>query len=247
MSVQSESNIYSELFLSEGKKIAVLIDPDKHTSDSIKYLINASDKAAVDFFMIGSSLLLNAIDKTICEIKKLTSTPLVLFPGNLLQLSDKVDAMLLLSLISGRNPELLIGNHVISAPIIKKSGLIAISTGYMLIGSGNITSVEYMSNTVPIPRSKTDIAVATAMAGELIGMKLIYLDAGSGAEEPVPSAMIRTVKSNLSIPLIIGGGLKTKQQITNACSAGADILVVGNVLEDEQNIIAEFAQIVHNF
>jgi geranylgeranylglyceryl phosphate synthase family protein len=158
-----------------------------------------------------------------------------------------VDAMMLLSLISGRNPELLIGNHVLAAPIIKNLDISTIPTGYMLIGTGQTTSVEYISNTKPIPSNKTDIAVATAIAGELLGHQLIYMDGGSGADSPIPTKMIEGVKKNITIPLIIGGGLKTSKHIKDACIAGADIIVVGNVLEEEKEKINEFASIVHSF
>ena len=246
MPISSTSRIYANLFSEKGKKIAVLIDPDKHNENSLTELINLADESKIDFFLIGGSLLLNPINETISKIKQQTSTPLILFPGNLLQLTDKVDAMLLLSLISGRNPELLIGNHVIAAPLIKNTGIQTISTGYMLIGTGNTTSVEYISNTNPIPANKTDIALATAIAGELLGMQLIYMDAGSGADYPILADMIKTVKANISIPLVIGGGIRTNEQVKTTCEAGADIVVIGNVLENNNNYkISEFASIVH--
>jgi len=247
MTINYKSNIYKEITEKPGKKISVLIDPDKHTDKSLRELILKSDTAGVDFFMVGGSLLLKPIDQTINKIKKLTKTRLILFPGNLLQLSRDIDAMLLLSLISGRNPELLIGNHVIAAPIIKSTGIETIPTGYILIGTGKTTSVEYISNTKSIPSEKIDIAVATAMAGELLGLKMIYLEAGSGAERPVDNQIIRQVKLNINIPLIVGGGLRTKEQIQGACKSGADILVVGNVLEHNTNLIGEFTEIVHGY
>jgi phosphoglycerol geranylgeranyltransferase len=245
--VNSNSTSYQELFKPGKKKIGVLIDPDKHSELSLNELISLSDQASVDFFLIGGSLLFTSIDFTIKKIKSLTNTPLILFPGNLTQLSGEVDAMMLLSLISGRNPELLIGNHVLAAPIIKKFGIKAIPTGYMLIGTGRATSVEYISNTKPIPSNKTDIAIATAIAGELLGHQLIYMDGGSGADSPIPAEMIIGVKENISIPLIIGGGLKTSEAVKNACKAGADIVIVGNVLEKEKDLIFEFSSIVHGF
>ncbi len=235
-----------ELFNTTRKKIGVLVDPDKHSESSLIELIKTSNIANVDFFLIGGSLLFNPIGKTIETIKELTKTPLILFPGNLTQLSNKVDAMMLLSLISGRNPELLIGNHVLAAPIIKNLGISTIPTGYMLIGTGQTTSVEYISNTKPIPANKTDIAVATAIAGELLGHQLIYMDGGSGADSPIPAKMIEEVKKNINIPLIIGGGLKTNEHIKDACAAGADIVIVGNILEKEKKKINEFTSIVHS-
>ncbi len=245
--VFQNNKLIRKLLNTTHKKIGVLIDPDKHSKHSIIELIKVSDTASIDFFLIGGSLLFNPIDKTIKKIKELTKTPLVLFPGNLMQLSNKVDAMMLLSLISGRNPDLLIGNHVLAAPIIKTLGINTIPTGYMLVGTGKATSVEYISNTKPIPSNKTDVAVATAIAGELLGHQLIYMDAGSGADSPIPSRMIEEVKKNIDIPLIIGGGLKTNGHIENACSAGADIVVVGNILEKEKGKINEFTSIVHSY
>ena len=241
----TNTNIYKNIIEKPGKKISVLIDPDKHDDKSLKELIKISDKAGIDFFMVGGSLLLSPIDLTISKIRKITETPLVLFPGNLLQLSSNVDAIFLLSLISGRNPEFLIGNHVVAAPIIRESKIETIPTGYMIIGSGKTTSVEYISNTRAIPSDKTDLAVATAIAGELLGLKLIYLDAGSGADHPVPNTMVRKVKSNIKVPLIVGGGLKTLEHVKNASRGGADIIVVGNALESDRSLISEFSGIVH--
>jgi phosphoglycerol geranylgeranyltransferase len=153
--------------------------------------------------------------------------------------------MLLLSLISGRNPDLLIGNHVVAAPLIKKFKIITIPTGYILIDTGKTTSVEYMSNTKAIPSDKPDIALATAMAGEMLGLKVIYLDAGSGAFEPVPVKMVEMVRKNISIPLIVGGGIKNKDQVVSLCRAGADIIVIGNFFEENAGKIKEFVEIVH--
>ena len=245
--VNLSKNLTNIIFESSRKKIAVLIDPDKHNDNSLYKLISESEQANIDFFLVGGIILLNPIDDAIAKIKNQTKVPLILFPGNLMQLSSKADAMLLLSLISGRNPELLIGNQVLAAPIIRNANISTFSTGYMLIGTGKTTSVEYISNTSPIPANKVDIAIATAMAGELLGMKLIYMDGGSGADEPVPLEMIKEVKSNINIPLIIGGGLKTPAHVHSACSSGADIVVVGNVLEKESAKISEFSDIVQSF
>ncbi len=240
-------SIYSRMVLSERKKICVLIDPDKHSKQSIKELVTTADSAKADFLMLGSSLLLNDINTYVDTIKKCSDIPLILFPGQVLQLSLKVDAILFLSLVSGRNPDLLIGKHIETAPLIKKSGIETIPTGYMLVESGNTTSVEYMSNSKPLPANKPDIAVATAQAAELLGMKLIYMDAGSGARNPVSREMIKAVKSNIDIPLIIGGGLRTKEDIESACNAGADVIVLGNILENDTNKLNEFASIVHSY
>jgi len=245
--VNPRKDLVYQILSSKRKKITVLIDPDKHDDSSLFELIKTAEEAEIDFFMVGGSILLHPIDDTIAKIKKYTQIPLILFPGSLLQLSNKVDAMLLLSLISGRNPELLIGNHVLAAPMIKNAGISTISTGYMLVRTGKATSVEYISNTSPIPSNKTDIAVATAIAGELLGMKLIYMDGGSGADTPIPLQMIKSVKANINVPLIIGGGLKTTEQVHSVCNAGADIIVVGNILEKESKKISEFVNITRSF
>lgn len=214
------------------KKLAVLIDPDKNDHSSLFKTIEICNKCKVDFIMAGGSLVSSPVDLLVENIKKYTSIPVVLFPGSVLQISNKADAILLLSLISGRNPEYLIGNHVIAAPILKNSSLEIIPVGYMLIESGRTTSVQYVSNTIPIPADKTDMAVATAIAGEMLGLKIIYLEAGSGALNHVTELMIFEVKKNISIPLIVGGGIKSKEQVRKVFDAGADIIVIGNSLEN---------------
>ncbi len=242
----SNQHIYNKFTAQEHKKICVLIDPDKHTEQSVKELVIKSNSAKIDFFMVGSSLLLSGIENCIKIIKQHSKIPIILFPGQLLQLSFNVDAILFLSLISGRNPDLLIGRQVESAPFIKKSGIETIPTGYIVVESGNTTSVEYMSNTKPLPANKPDIAIATAQAAELLGMKLIYLDAGSGAKNPVSGEMIKAVKSNIDIPLIVGGGLRTEQQLHEACNAGADVVVVGNILESNADLLSDLVLKVHS-
>ena len=218
---------------SKKKKIAVLIDPDKNERVSVLRTLEICSKCNIDFVMVGGSLVSSPIDDLVLEIKKNSKVPVVLFPGSILQISKNADAILLLSLISGRNPEYLIGNHIIAAPILKKINIEIIPTGYMLIESGKFTTVQYISNTTPIPCDKTDIAVATAIAGEMLGLKLIYLEAGSGAMQNVPDAMISAVKSNVSIPIVVGGGIGNKQQLENAFKAGTDIIVIGNSLENK--------------
>ena len=240
-------NIYQNIIQKTGKKIAVLIDPDKTNGTAISKTILLAKKAKVDFFLIGGSLVSENPDYFIKKLKTESNIPAVLFPGSLLQYSSMADAILFLSLISGRNPELLIGNHVTVAPFLKKSDMEVLPTGYMLIGTGKSTSVEYVSNTTPIPSDKADIAVATAVAGELLGLRLIYMDAGSGAKNPIPTEMIKLVKQNIDIPLIIGGGLKNESQVENACKSGADIIVVGNAFENDNNKILNMAKIVHRF
>lgn len=214
-----------------GKKIILLLDPDKLGLQKIIATLHAAQEANLSMIFVGGSLTSENIDITIDAIRKHTSLPIVLFPGSLMQLSVKADALLLLSLVSGRNPEYLIGNHVQAAAFIKKSQLEVIPTGYILIDGGNVSSVQYVSNTQPIPSDKTDIAVATSIAAEMLGHKLIYLEAGSGAKRPVPEELIKEVKRSISIPLIVGGGLNTPEKVSAAFNAGADIVVVGNAIE----------------
>jgi putative glycerol-1-phosphate prenyltransferase len=231
-----------------GKRLfAVLVDPDKCTGEALLQFIELTREAKPDFIFIGGSLTTESTDIAIETIKGNTSIPVVLFPGSASQFSPKADAMLYLSLISGRNPDFLIGQHVVSAPFIRKSGMETISTGYMLVESGSTTAVEYMSNTRAIPRQKNSIAVATAIAGELLGNKLIYLEAGSGAQLPVPTPMITAVKKYISIPLIVGGGLRSRENIQDALQAGADIIVVGNVLEKDPQLMVDFARLIQSF
>lgn len=224
------------------KQLAVLIDPGKISNETLILTVKNANYCHADFFFIGGSLVNQLVDDTIDIIKQHSTIPVILFPGNLLQLSNKADAILLLSLISGRNPELLIGNHVIAAPFLKKSGIEVISTGYILVEGERVSSVQYMSNTTPIPANKTEIIVATALAGEMLGLKMIYLEAGSGAKNKLQSDVIQSVKNAISIPLIIGGGIKTKEDLREAYTAGADLVVVGTIVEQNPNILLEFGQ-----
>ncbi len=228
------------------KKFAVLIDADKYSLATLKKTAAISVKAGADYFFFGGSLLTSdSQTEFIAWIKENTRIPVILFPGNSQQLINRADAILLLSLISGRNPEMLIGRHVISAPYLKASKLEILPTGYMLIESGRTTSVAYMSGTTPIPANKDEIAVCTAMAGEMLGLRLIYLDAGSGAENPVPASMISKVKANINVPLIIGGGITTPQKAKSALDAGADIIVIGNAIEKNPAVITEIARVIN--
>ncbi len=229
------------------KVFCVLIDPDKFPEENILKIITAMETAAPDLILVGGSLVTKKTESTVDVLKKHLTIPVLLFPGSLLQLTTNADGILFISLISGRNPELLIGNHVASAPVIKSSGMEVISTGYILIDGGTTTSVEYMSQTKPIPALKTDIAVATAMAGEMLGQKLIYLEGGSGALNPVPVEMIEAVKQNISIPLIVGGGLNTKEKVKAACDAGADVIVVGNAFEKDLSLLKEFKEVISSY
>lgn len=226
---------------SHKKMLGVLIDPDKYTNEMLNTLIGYAQQTNVSFFLIGGSLVSKNVNDAIQYIKEKSGLPVFLFPGNLLQLCDQADGILLLSLISGRNPEYLIGNHIHAAPFLRKSGMEIIPTGYMLVDTGKRTSVEYISNTNPIPNNKADIAVATAMAGEMLGMKLIYLEGGSGAQEPVNSKIISEVKSNISIPLIVGGGIRNAKQASEILSAGADCIIIGNAIESNPKLLFDIA------
>ncbi len=228
------------------KEFSVLIDPDKIRLKDVDQIVKLAEEAAVDSFFIGGSLVVNdALDDIIMSIKKQCNIPVVLFPGSSRQLSYKADGLLFLSLISGRNPELLIGKHVETAPFLKISPIEIISTGYMLVDGGVPTSVSYMSNTQPIPANKDSIAVCTAMAGEMLGLKLIYMDAGSGAENPISTSMIAAVSMATDIPLIVGGGIRTPEKASANVKAGADIIVVGNAIEKDTSLILELAAAVH--
>ncbi|MFM8450546.1 MAG: geranylgeranylglyceryl/heptaprenylglyceryl phosphate synthase [Haliscomenobacter sp.] len=245
------TSVLSSLHLAKSqqkKQLAVLIDPDKLRTRELPSLLEAAQSATLDYFFVGGSLLAqDQMEECLLMIRQYSPVPVVLFPGNPLQINRHADAILLLSLISGRNPELLIGNHVIAAPYIKASGLETISTGYMLVESGISSSTAYISNTMPIPALKTEIAVCTAMAGEMLGLQTIYLDAGSGAIHPVPLEMIREVSAHIGVPLMVGGGLRQPEHIKNALMAGADLVVIGSALEANPRQIAQMADIVHSF
>jgi phosphoglycerol geranylgeranyltransferase len=232
---------------SKQKHLAVLIDPDSIENESqLVNICQRSNDASVDFILVGGSLITNGFfDKCIQIIKLHTQIPVVLFPGNIMQVSKDADAILLLSLISGRNPDLLIGKHVLAAPMLKQSGLEIIPTGYMLIDGGNITSVSYMSNTTPIPAEKHSIAACTAMAGEMLGLQVTYMDAGSGAQHPISTKIISAVRESVNGPIFIGGGIKTAEGAVAACNAGADVVVVGNAFEKEPELINQIAKAVH--
>lgn len=231
----------------QGKKqLAVLVDPDKLRNHEVENIAINAAKSGVDYFFVGGSLLVNnEFDQCIKTLKANSEIPVILFPGNTMQMSWKADAILFLSLISGRNAEMLIGRHVIAAPYLKVSPLEVISCGYMLVESGKSTAVQYMSNTVPIPSDKMDIAICTAMAGEMLGLKLIYLEAGSGAMNSVPIAMIEQVKQSIQVPLITGGGIRTPEKANEAAVAGSDIIVIGTAFEKNSGLISEMADAVH--
>ncbi len=231
----------------QGKKsFAVLIDPDKVNKVVLDELVERCTNAKVDYLLVGGSLVIsNHLDECVQHIKKNCDIPVLLFPGSPSQVSKYADALLYLSLISGRNPELLIGQHVISAPFVKQSGLEIMSTGYIVVDGGAPTTVSYISNASPIPADKNEIAMCTAMAGEMLGMKLIYMDAGSGAKKAITENMIEAVAKSINVPLIVGGGITDPEKAYLNCKAGADVVVVGNAIEKDASLIKEMSDAVH--
>lgn len=244
-------SIYQRLLdtaAARGAAYCVLIDPDKVPAEKLPAFIENAAASGTDCFLVGGSLIVDdSFERTIRTIKQQSSVPVVIFPGGLMQISKEADAILFLSILSGRNPEHLIGSQVLAAPIVKKIGLEAISTAYLLVESGRTTSAEFMSNTRPLPRHKPDIAVAHALAAEILGFKMIYLEAGSGAEHSVPEEMIGAVAKYCSVPLIVGGGLKTPEDAHRKVKAGARFIVTGTALERDGGtaLIRDFAAAIH--
>jgi phosphoglycerol geranylgeranyltransferase len=229
------------------RSFALLIDPDNVNAEKLEELTSLAAAAEVDYLFVGGSLVISDhLDEVVQQIRRHCSIPVILFPGTPSQVSRYADGLLYLSLISGRNPELLIGAHVISAPAIRKSGLEIISTGYMVIDGGAPTTVSYISNASPIPADKNEIALCTAMAGEMLGMKLIYMDAGSGARHPIREEMIASVAGRIEVPLVVGGGIRDPEKAYRNCKAGADLIVVGNAIEKDPSLIREMAAAVHS-
>jgi phosphoglycerol geranylgeranyltransferase len=230
------------------KSFAVLLDPDKVNFSTFPKFLEYAAGHGVDFFFVGGSLITNyAIDKLIAAIHEHTNIPAILFPGSSLHIDPSADAILLLSLISGRNAELLIGQHVIAAPLLKRSGIEVLPTGYLLIESGKLTTVSYISNTIPLPRDKPGIVACTALAGEYLGLQNIFLDAGSGAQFPVSAETIAAVRATVDTPIIVGGGIDSYEKADNALNAGADVIVVGNGIEQNQDLLPEVAACVKAF
>jgi phosphoglycerol geranylgeranyltransferase len=230
-----------------GKLLAVLIDPDFGTDEArLERTVQNACMAKADLIFVGGSLLTTTLfDRCVEKVKALSDRPVVLFPGSPSQLSAHADAVLFLSLISGRNPELLIGHHVTAAPTVKALGIEAIPTGYMLIDGGKATTVSYVSQTVPIPHDKPGIAAATALAGELLGLRTIYMDTGSGAQRTVSPAMVAQVRKAVDLPIIIGGGIRDVDDARRLCESGADVLVVGTAFEDDPEAIFAMSEAVH--
>ena len=228
------------------KSLAVLIDPESTDERHLDRLLRLAIDAHVDYFFVGGSTVnYSEMDKVLSFLEVSEDIPVVIFPGNTNQLSNKADALLYLSLISGRNPELLIGKQVESVPFLRSSSLEVMPTGYILIDGGTKSTVAYISNTTPIPHDEIDLTLATALAGQYLGMQLIYLEAGSGAKLPVSAAMIQTLSSELTVPLIVGGGIRTPKRAKESAEAGADIIVVGNILEKDPSLVMDLSIAIH--
>lgn len=233
----------------DAPQLFVLVDPDKANPSELPGFVRDAEEAGVDGFLIGGSLaLLPRFEECIRAMKVAAETPVVIFPGGVHQISGEADAILFLSTVSGRNADQLIGQHVIAAPIIQELGLEAISTAYMIVSSDAVTSTEYMSYSKPLPRHKPEIAAAHALAAEMLGMKLVYLEAGSGAPQNVPGDMIRMVRALVDVPVIVGGGIRTPQAAADKVAAGASIIIIGNHFENDDNRtqLRAFADAVHN-
>ena len=233
---------------SKGAAYLILLDPDKISDDKLSSFVRYCEKSNVDGFLVGGSLLMNDDFKGFIEqVKANTKLPVIIFPGDVNQIYRPADAILYLSVVSGRNPEHLIGKHVLAAPIIKKLNIEPISTGYIIVESGTKTTAEYFSGSAPVPRNKPEIAAATALASQYLGMKLIYLEAGSGADNSVPNEMVKAVSSYCDIPVIVGGGIKNPRMAREKVDNGAKIIVTGNFFENENNwnLIKDFADAIH--
>ena len=241
-------NYLQNIIQNKGAAYLVLLDPDKKFGDKLDNFIRHCEISGVDGFLVGGSLLVDGnFNYFIEQVKLATNLPVIIFPGSVNQISPKADAILFISVVSGRNAEHLIGKHVIAAPMLKNFNLEPISTGYIIIESGAMTTAEYMSGSLPLPRNKPGIAAATALAAEYLGMKLVYLEAGSGAEQSVPNEMIKAVSEICSIPVIVGGGIRNPQAAKEKVESGAKIIVTGNFFEHQENwdLIKEFAEAVH--
>ncbi|MBT7042970.1 MAG: geranylgeranylglyceryl/heptaprenylglyceryl phosphate synthase [Candidatus Marinimicrobia bacterium] len=242
-------SVFSHLDSVIGKKGAayvVLIDPDRKNEDSLESRVDSANQSGVDALFVGGSLMMDGkCTERVKQIKQASDIPVIFFPGGVGQLNSYYDAMLFMSVISGRNPHYLIGEQVIAAPMVKDLGIETIPTGYMLMDGGAGSTVEFMSGTRPIPMNRPDIAVAHALAGQYLGMKLIYLEAGSGAKESVSESVIEAVTYNLDIPVIVGGGIRNGQIASEKVKAGASIIVTGTVIEENSNLMSEITDAVH--
>jgi putative glycerol-1-phosphate prenyltransferase len=230
------------------KSFALLIDPDNIDELECIELLQLAESTSVDFLLIGGSLITgNNLGRIVEICKSHSQIPVILFPGSSLHIDTEADAILFLSLISGRNPDFLIGQHILAAPILKRSRLEILPTGYMLVDTGKQTTVSFISNTTPIPYDKPDVAACIAMAGEMLGLQIIYMDGGSGAEKPISPQMISAVRKAVDTPLIIGGGINSPEKVQIALKAGADVIVVGNAIEKDTQLIHKITQTIREF
>lgn len=240
-----KSNLYNTLINAKAngqRLLAVLVDPDKGNTDAWATLAQLANANQVDFLLVGGSLLVHQrLEACVSALKQHSNIPVILFPGSPAQITPLADGILLLSLISGRNADLLIGQQVQAAAALKQSGLELLPTGYILIDGGAPTTVSYISNTLPIPANKPEIAALTALAGEQLGLKLIYLEAGSGAKQPVSLKTIAAVRRQTTLPLIVGGGIRNAEAAYEACKTGADVIVIGTAFEENPNLLPEMA------
>ncbi|UCD16493.1 MAG: geranylgeranylglyceryl/heptaprenylglyceryl phosphate synthase [Candidatus Zixiibacteriota bacterium] len=232
----------------KGGGFLLLLDPDRTSEAGIVELAGSAEEYGVDALLVGTSLAINDnFHAVVSQVKSLTALPVIIFPGAHSQISPDADAVLFTSLLSGRNPQYLIEEQVRGAPIVKAYGVEPIATGYLLIESGKYTSVQYMSNSFPIPAGKKDIACAHALAAQYLGMQTVFLDAGSGAERSVPEAMVEAVAGYVDLPLIIGGGIRTPREVEQKITAGASFVVVGDHFEKtgDRSRLREFASAAH--
>jgi putative glycerol-1-phosphate prenyltransferase len=230
------------------KSLAVLLDPDNLDEASCQHILALSTQHVVDYFFVGGSLVMTSHQAALIRLlKSRSSVPVLLFPSHSLHLDSQADGILLLSLISGRNPDFLIGQHVVAAPLLRQSNLEILPTGYMLVDTGRQTTASYMSGTTPLPHDKPTIAACTAMAGEMLGLRLMYLDGGSGAQHPVSPAMIQAVRQAVETPIIVGGGINTAEKVQNALNAGADVVVIGNQIEKDPDFLGQVSKVVQHF
>jgi putative glycerol-1-phosphate prenyltransferase len=241
--VDKKKVIYQSIVnsISKGEKLlAVLIDPDKTNLEGLsEFIMKVNKSMATHIFVGGSTVEEFATEKVVSEIKKHSKLPIILFPGDVSQITNQADALLFLSLISGRNPDYLIGMQVKAISKLRELQLEVLPTGYMLIENGKETAVQKITDTKPMSILDFQKVIDTAKAGELLGMKLIYLEAGSGALQPIPSDIIKKVKDELGVPLIVGGGIRTKKQLEEAYNSGADLVVIGTAFEDDEAFFEE--------
>ena len=231
-----------------GSAFLVLVDPEKTSPDQARSLAAHAQEGGVDAFLVGGSQgVCGSLDELVTAVRESSGLPVILFPGSACQISEKAHALLFLSMLSSRNPQYLIGEHVKAAPVLRRMSIEIIPTAYLLVESGTLTSVQYVTQSLPIPRDKVDLAVAHALAGKYMGMKLVYLEAGSGAGTPVPAEMVQAVSLTTDLPVAVGGGIRSPEQAGRFARSGASFVVVGNALETtgEPSFVKELAAAVH--